>query len=461
MALPQKFKTVTTLMLSMSYWKTGRFHEALEFLWESQLTSETLYLASLMARYLNEFDWEKSILEKLSLCSQPSKNVVDFDLKERLTQKILNLYTLPFSYLEERKKWHRLSWFERCCPRERRRKIPTQLGENSTDCKDITVVTSGSTKTMAAVMESLASIRDTVGFETRPLVMLDLGLTTTERTCLKTRYGVSSFIDVFQLIEKRMGWKTDKERVSRLYSMNAGLLHAVAHAFVEAHLKTRFFLWIDAGSWIQTDTTIDTLYALALEQGVGIIERNAQETVAELVPCGKLSDDLDNDLKIVKACTSGLFCVDREHAFSKNFTECVVACLNEEDYLSLETGFAFNKAIYVHNRRVKLLQDNHYYRIEGSQRRPCLNDANELIHPKNKKTIGCLYLSPTVPMRNEGYCCSLRKIKEEDSFDMVKSSLHYRTLPDHDKEALLELINTSKQVFDRELMDLTYNHLFP
>ena len=219
----------------------------------------TLYTASLLCRYYNDFELERRFVDRaLSVCATSD-------------------------YMLERLRWHELTWFEKLTPR-----TPLPLSpENTNVPKDKTldnlcIVLAADDRYFEFLVECIESIKSTCQYKQTDIKILDVGLG--NRQYFIDRWGIEPIAP---------GWPVDCHEIhffphylkppynvkvpnyidnQDYYSVPRSEITYAQAVLIKPFMHELFpdydyYLWIDSDCWIQDERGLDRFICLAEEQG--------------------------------------------------------------------------------------------------------------------------------------------------------------------------------------------------
>lgn len=214
--------------------KDREFYIAKEVLEKEPNDSQALYLLSLLHRYDDEYDQEKTVVDK----------ALEIDGSN--------------TYMRQRLAWHNLPIFDRVVPRQ-----PLHLPRDPKTIPSVEVlenlcfVTGADSKYFQLMVDCIESLRVTQLYKNIPICVLDCGLTEGEKHLLQTTFNIQHI--------QVPDWDTAVPA-----STHPGYKAMTARPFLSKYFpEFTYHIWLDADAWVQDERAFDELLALAEEQGIG------------------------------------------------------------------------------------------------------------------------------------------------------------------------------------------------
>ena len=198
---------------------------------------DSLYLLSLLHRYEDEYDLEKIIIEKA-----------------------LKIYPNN-TYMKERELWHQRPIFHpnpeesKTVPRYKKTTTvkPTIADEHLSKlcfvsaCNDKNIY-------FELLIELIESIKNTNTYKDTPFYILDLGLTDNQK------HTLSNMVNNIQLTNWDIPFNNNPPNHHKCI---------IARAFLEKYFPNHeYYFWLDADSWIQNESSIDTFLNMSIQHGI-------------------------------------------------------------------------------------------------------------------------------------------------------------------------------------------------
>lgn len=286
--------------------KDGELEIAKQMLTKEEDSTKALYLLSLLHRYDDEYDKEKTVIDKALVLDTGN------------------------SYLRDRLAWHNLQLFDRVVPRQ-----PLYLPRDpkTMPCKDVLeqlcFVTGADSKYFELMVECIESIQATRLYKNIPIYVLDCGLTEEEKKYLLNKLKVDRISEIGELYPNIPDGFL-KNIYARPY-------------FKQIFPGKKYYFFMDADTWIYNENCLDLYIDHAVKYGIGIARDffASHDRLYDLHPhipgqfygfIGSSSDIIGNTwdeelLKKSPAVNAGIWCMNYDapicNQWAKNMKNCI------------------------------------------------------------------------------------------------------------------------------------------
>lgn len=378
---------------------------------------QALYWLSLLHRYNDNYTKEKLIVD----------SALKIDNSDQ--------------YMQQRQKWHSLPYFEKYEPRKCPQLPDSFSAVDSTHIKQLTVVTGGDSNVFTQIYECIESIRNTKFYKDVEIAVLDSGLTEKDKSTLKSKFNISQFYDVYEILKKHLD---PKIKTFQDIIKSGKLRTLIGQIGVNQSIQTRYMLWIEPDIWVQDERSFNLLFEKTLKYGAAAIEHVCRGNIGRvfhMFPEEKINTVIS--IKNEKAIAGGLYCIDLNRgSFFKYAMTYINNFLMENGYqdfceeLAVQTGFYS----YESNAESVLERFHNYSYISMF-----LNEDNYLIDPNYNKIIG-LYHYVGSETKARAYQYTLPKKFDDGHVGQAIRSIRYRDLPWQDKPEILSQLLKEVQI---------------
>lgn len=377
--------------------RDGEYAIAKQMLEKETNDAQALYLLSLLYRYDDAYDQEKTVVDK----------AIQMDGSN--------------TYMQERLAWHNLPIFDRVVPRQ-----PLHLPRDPKTIPSAEVlenmcfVTGADSKYFQLMVECIESIKATQLYKDVPICVLDCGLTEGEKEYLTTKLNIKNIKDMATVCSE----------------IHDGFLKNI---FMRPQLDQlfsgyRYYFFIDADAWVYNENSIDMYISYATQYGIGISrDLCAPEHGKFYGFCGCnrniIASSLWNDdvIKKAPAINAGIYCLDIQSNLCKKWIENVHANIQERGLQTFTDQSALSLALGMLNIDTVLSPSNNYfYPIK-----PAYLENNLFYSLDSKELLGFIHAAGGSGQQVK-YTYYQTKAIQKDGAE-VTVSYRYRTWPWKDK----------------------------
>lgn len=369
---------------------------------------EALYLLSLLYRYDDEYDQEKTVIDKALKIDDSN------------------------TYMCDRLAWHSLPIFDRVVPRQ-----PLHLSRDPdmTPSHEILeqmcFVTGADSKYFQLMVECIESIKATRLYKDVSIFVIDQGLTVDEKNYLVNSIKIKTIKNV-----------KESFRDLDLQGLSASI-------FSRAYLPNLFpgyqyYFFVDADTWVHDERAIDRYLKYACDFGLGGANESGATSARENVKCWDYPHCFQNilsnkyldieRLRTLPLVNGGLWCM-RQDLFERYqfyMQECIDAF-----GLKYFTDMAALHAMMLERKISDVLSIYDNYQIPKHRHTlPFCDENNVFYAQQNRQPVGLVHLTPNAA--NISYTDTYALDVQTGQPRQV--SYHYRTWPWQDKQEIQEMI---------------------
>lgn len=384
--------------------RDGEFSIAKQMLQNESNDAQALYLLSLLYRYDDEYDQEKTVVDK----------ALELDGSN--------------AYMQERQTWHNLPIFDRVVPRQ-----PLHLPRDPKTIPSAEVlenmcfVTGADSKYFQLMVECIESLRATRIYKDIPVCIFDNGLTEEQKHYFQAELGVTEIFNSSSAIDKT-------KNAYYLQNMIKSRLDLIFE-------KYKYLFFIDADAWVYNENSIDAYIHMCINSGVGIsvdlcAPQNGKFAGFHGCNLNILDESMwdENLFNQVPAINSGIFCTVSRSPVLELWRKNI-----ELNYQKGIHVFTEQASLNVAVAQIGVTQclsssNNYFYPIQPAVLR------NGIFHnPNNDEVIGFFHAAggPNAQIKYlyypGTYALDSNGIKTEVSY-------HYRVWPWKDKPQIRSLI---------------------
>jgi hypothetical protein len=384
--------------------RDGEYTIAKQMLEKESADPQALYLLSLLYRYDDEYDQEKTVVDKALVMDGNNP------------------------YMQERLSWHNLPIFDRVVPRQ-----PLHLPRDPKTIPSAEVlenmcfVTGADSKYFQLMVECIESIKATQLYKDVPICVLDCGLTEEEKEYLTTKLKIKEIKDMATVCpEIQDGFLKNIFMRSQLDKLFPGY---------------RYYFFIDADAWIYNENSIDTYINYATQYGIGIAKDLCASEHGKFYGffgCNPniIASSLWNEelIKKAPAINAGIYCLDVQSSLCKKWTENVHANIQERGLQTFTDQSALSLALGALNIDAVLSPSNNYFYPV----KPAYLENNLFYSIDSKELLGCIHAAGGSGQQVK-YTYYQKTAVQKDGTE-VKVSYRYRVWPWKDKAQVRESI---------------------
>lgn len=386
--------------------RDGEYTIAKQMLAKEGADPQALYLLSLLYRYDDEYDQEKTVIDK----------ALEIDGGN--------------TYMRDRLAWHNLPIFDRVVPRQPLH-LPhdPKMMPSAEVLENMCFVTGADSKYFQLMVECIESIQATQLYQNVPICIFDNGLTDEQKHYFQEKLGVKEIFNSAAAIDKT-------NNAYYLQNMIKSRLDLIFE-------KYKYLFFIDADAWCYNENSIDAYINMCLNSGVGIaVDLCAPQSgkFAGFHGCNLnvLDESMwgENLFNQVPAINSGIFCAESKSPVLELWRKNIE--LNYRKGINVFTEQAsLNVAVAeIGVRQCLSPSNNYFYPIRPSVLR------NGIFHnAENGEIVGFFHAAggPNAQIKYQYYPGTFAL---NEKGEKIEVSYHYRVWPWKDKPQVKTMINT-------------------
>lgn len=365
---------------------------------------EALYLLSLLHRYDDEYDLEKTVVDK----------ALEIDGSN--------------AYMRERLSWHDLPIFDRVVPRQ-----PLHLPRDpktipSTEVlENMCFVTGADSKYFQLMVECIESIKATRLYKNVPICVLDCGLTDEDKDYLVKELHIKDIKDMATVCpEIQDGFLKNIFMRPRLDKLFPGY---------------RYYFFIDADAWVYNENSIDMYIHYATQYGIGISRDLCAPKNGKFYgffgcyPHVIASSLWDEELiRKAPAINAGIYCLDIQSNLCRKWAENVDVNIQERGLQNFTDQSALSLALGALNiNSVLSSANNYFYPVKSAYL-----ENNLFYSIDSKELLGCIHAAGGSNQLVKYTYYQTAALQKDGT--QVKVSYRYRVWPWQDKPQIRNLI---------------------
>jgi hypothetical protein len=404
----------------------GEIALALQMLEKETDNRQAYYWVSLLHRYEDEYDKEKKVIDKALALDSGN------------------------TYMRERLAWHNLPLFDRLVPRQPLRlpRDPKKIPSAST-LDQLCFVTAGGSDTpyRECFIQLLESLRATQLYKEIPIMIMDTGLTDTDKTFIQKTFGPVTIKDPEWDVDISASVQTSGgERLTK------GLKACTARPFIPKHFPGyRYYFWIDTDVWIQDERCLDLMIDQAVRQGVSATYHFSG--TQSFIFSGSWWDRMTQNgewilpeqatfLQDKKVIAGGAICIDNQTGIFKTWQQAFTADFAHSKQAWGPDELSCLYSVYKNCPKLEYLGFEQAYSMNFTGP-PIVNTDGILCVPDSAKVVGLFHFCGTkkdlffVPVIESNTGIDLQ-INKYGQVPRKIVALHYRTWPWQDKAEILD-----------------------
>lgn len=391
--------------------RDGEFAIAKQMLGKELADPQALYLLSLLYRYDDEYDQEKTIVDK----------ALDMDGSN--------------AYMRERLAWHNLPIFDRVVPRQ-----PLHLPRDPKTIpsaevlENLCFVTGADSKYFQLMVECIESLRATFLYKDVPICVLDCGLTKDEQEYLVTKLRVKEIKD-----PKKTGDIPEALTGGNISLTARTVLHRIFPGY-------QYYFHVDADAWVHDERAIDRYLALSQKYGIGgandpgYPEPRENMKFIEYEGCcnlGIMPDQYWNPelFKTIPFVNGGIWCFNEKYHLFDKFSQYFQECVQSKGF-HYHTDMTALHLVYCAQKITEAVSVYDNYHIPKYRNHPTLVQGDMLISNNGQNIIGFVHITPNA--NQIGYTGT--HALDVQTGQPKQVSYHYRTWPWKDKPQIREML---------------------